>query len=138
MPDFTKPKTMFLGILLLIVLIVLILFIINASNPDFISTYGANKTVGQAFDNGTYASFFILTAFFIFVIGYALLWIGKKEINKYLSLFNVLFLLGSIFMFFADMYIISMVLAFFSIQIFLANMFFGFTAKTKLKKKKLD
>lgn len=128
MLNFTKPKTMVLGSFLLITLTVLCQYF------DLIDT----ETHSEAGKYDAYSVMLLFTALIISSIGYVLLWINKKEINKYLSLSNFLFLLGSIFMFIAGMCTFSMILAFLSIQIYLMNMFFGLRGKTKPKKKNLE
>lgn len=82
-----------------------------------------------------YSILFVFAALIIFLSGYSILWIAKKETQRILSIFNFVFLINSVLFFIAGLYTMAMIMAFFSIQMNITNMFFGFAAKTNSKKK---
>lgn len=123
MLNFTKPKTMVLGSVILILLTALSLAFNRIDINTGEDTYDA------------YSILFVFAALFIFLSGYSILWIAKKETQRILSIFNFVFLINSVLFFIAGLYTMTMIMAFFSIQMNITNMFFGFAAKTNSKKK---
>lgn len=122
MLNFTKPKTVVLGSLMLTVI-------------AFTLTNFNNTNSLEQNNYSVYSILFVFGSLFISIIGYSILWFFAKESHKILSILNLIFLLVSLLFFLANFLVTAMIFSFLSIQANLANMFFGFVAKTNTKKK---
>lgn len=99
---FTKPISIFLFHLLVIVLITLLGFFTSALNR--FQTYGVNKTIGWAYDFCTFILPSVVVSFLITLIGYGVLSLFKLMLNKVLSIIQLLCVTGTIVCLFIPVY----------------------------------
>jgi hypothetical protein len=93
--DFRKPKTLLIAPLIAFAAsfaVLLIAFIFSAGSSS-IGTYGANKTIGWAYQFGDIVTGIAVISFLLYILGYIILWMIQTQVNKTVSIINVCFLL---------------------------------------------
>jgi len=93
--DFRKPKTLLIVPLIAFAAsfaVLLIAFIFSAGSSS-IGTYGANKTIGWAYQFSDIVTCIAVISFLLYILGYIILWMIQTQVNKTVSIINVCFLL---------------------------------------------
>lgn len=90
-----------MGLMYVIVFYIVAVVLVTLFQDIPIGAYGANKTVGWAWDICSILPGMVMLSFIVYVIGYLILMFCRAKINKVISILNFAFLLASIcFLFF--------------------------------------
>lgn len=142
MINFSKPKHLFY-ILLIVLLIPVIYLVVNAlfSEEAIIETYGANKTIGWAWDLCNFVPVIFGFSFIINVLGYGLLALIKARINRWITIIQVVSVLMAVIIWFmrhsCDFCTTVLIISVLTLILFFVNLGFAIACKMYDKNKRL-